>query len=79
MRRVLIGAVCLGVAACSATPAPKAGSVPDRCASAAKGDPAEMSLCLASHHIVVRDSVRGCVKGERDRSKLIECLREAAQ
>ncbi len=45
----------------------------------ANGDPAEMSLCLAAHHILVKDSVRTCVHGVRDKDQLIECLREAAQ
>jgi hypothetical protein len=73
-------AVCLTAAACGgAAKTTPHTSVADRCAQQAKGDPAEMSLCLASHHIIVPDSVRSCVRGVRDGAKLIECLREAAR
>ena len=89
MRRAALLAVCLGVAACGGggpQPSPPHGGTParhasvaDACVRQADGDPAEMSLCLASHHIVVKDSVRGCVHDVRDKDQLIECLREAAR
>ena len=73
-------AACLTIAACgSSAPRPAHASVADGCVRQANGDPAEMSLCLASHRIVVKASVRTCVRGVRDKDQLIECLRKAAQ
>ena len=54
-------------------------AVADRCAKQAKGDPAEMMLCFASHHVQVPDSIRTCVKGVRDRSAINKCLEAAAR
>jgi hypothetical protein len=97
MRRVVLLAACLGMAACggggaqsppshgggadhaaaSQSGAPASGdSVVDRCVAKADGDPAEMMLCLATHHVQVSDSIRTCVSGVRESAQLIACMRK---
>ncbi|HEY6887125.1 MAG TPA: hypothetical protein VI300_05070, partial [Solirubrobacter sp.] len=89
MRRAALLVACLGMAACGgggARPSPpqggvaaaSGGSVVDGCVKQADGDPAELMLCLASHHIEVSDSIRTCVSGVRDSDRLITCIRRYA-
>jgi hypothetical protein len=77
MKRALL--LCLLFAGCGGTSKPAHSSYAEICATASQGDPAEMSLCLARHHIILSDSVRACVTGVRDRAKLIACMKEAAR
>ena len=88
MKRAALLAVCLGLAACGgATPAShrghavaaSGGAVVDGCVRRADGDPAELMLCLASHHVEVSDSIRTCVSGVRDSDRLIACIRSYAR
>ncbi|MDA0161512.1 hypothetical protein OM076_14645 [Solirubrobacter ginsenosidimutans] len=92
MKRAALLVACLGMAACGgggARPSPShggghavaasGGSVVDGCVKAADGDPAELMLCLASHHIEVSETIRGCVSGVRDSDRLITCIRRYAR
>jgi hypothetical protein len=88
MKRVALLAVCLGLAACGGGTSPShrghavaasGDAVVDGCVHQAGGDPAELMLCLASHHVEVSDSIRGCVSGVRDSDRLIACIRSYAR
>ena len=90
MRRAALLVACLGMTACGGGEKPSSphgshavaaagGSVVDGCVKRADRDPAELMLCLASHHIEVSDSIRTCVSGVRDSDRLIACIRKYAR
>jgi hypothetical protein len=93
MRRAVALAACLAAVACGGgaakTAPPQAGTAPlgslpgvaDRCAARAGDDPAEMSLCLASHGVKVGEGadLRRCVARVHDGAAMIACLRTAAR
>ena len=81
---------CVGVAACGGAAHPhitrsqapaKLGDVAataGRCASQSHGDGAQMTLCLASHHLAVKvgERARGCLSRGED---VVGCLRAASR
>ncbi|WP_028063946.1 hypothetical protein [Solirubrobacter soli] len=86
MRRALILAACLGMAACggggaASSPPHGGGTVADRCADQANGDPAKMTLCLARHHVAVAigERARPCLRKTHGGDGVIDCLKAAAR
>jgi hypothetical protein len=76
---------CVAVAACGGASHPRSqtklgdvAAIADRCASQSHGDGAQMTLCLASHHLAVKlgERARACLSRGED---VVGCLRAASR